>query len=185
TICSARFAMAVALARSTSAALAPDNAAPGTCPKNPRRMFSRSTRRRVSCNCSSNNGLSMDCDSCSASSRDSTGISGTGGNCGCGGGGLNILFTAAFTAPPIRAGTTTSATALPHLLRQAVDVDVLHNAVSHVPLALHPFLEEAVPACQRTFECLYHYRITSAYTSRYTIKFKELKGKPQQLAYNR
>src|SRR5690606_9027094 len=176
--------MVAALERSTSAALAPDSAAPGTCPKNPRRMFSMSTRRRVSCNCSSNSGLSMDCASCSASSRDSKGISGTCGNCGCGGGGLNMLFTTAFTAPPIRAGTTTSAITLPHLLSQAVDVDVLHNAVSHVPLALHPFLEETVPACQRTFECLYHYHITRAYTSRYTIKFKELKGKPQQLAYN-
>src|SRR5690606_4373316 len=113
---------------------------------------------------------------------DSTGTSGTGGNCGGGGGGLTTLFTAAFTAAPIRAGTTTSAITLPHLLRQAVDVNVLHNAVSHVPLALHPFLEETVPTCQRTFECLYHYRITRAYTSRYTIKFKELKGKPQQLA---
>src|SRR5690606_7945294 len=172
------FAMAAALARSTSAALAPDNAAPGTCSKNPRRMFSMSTRRRLSCNCSSNSGLSMDCASCSSSSLASTVTSGTGGSGGCGGGGLNALFTTAFTAPPIRAGTTTSATALPHLLRQAVDVNVLHNAVSHVPLALHPFLEEAVPACQRTFECLYHYRITRAYTSRYTIKFKELKGKP-------
>src|SRR5690606_33322778 len=178
-------AMAAALARSTSAALAPDNAAPGTCPKNPRRMFSMSTRRRVSCNCSSNSGLSMDCASCSASSRDSTGISGTGGNCGCRGGGLNTLFTAVFTIPPIRTGTATSAITLPHLLRQAIDVNVLHNAVSHVPLALHPFLEEAVPACQRTFECLYHYRITRAYTSRYTIKFKARKGKPQQLASNR
>src|SRR5690606_1821091 len=105
-------------------------------------MFSISTRRRVSCNCSSNSGLSMDCASCSASSRDSTGTSGTGGNCGGGGGGLTTLFTAAFTAAPIRAGTTTSAITLPHLLRQAVDVNVLHNAVSHVPLALHPFLEE-------------------------------------------
>src|SRR5690606_22318828 len=103
-------------------------------------------------NCSSNSGLSMDCASCSASSRDSTGISGTGGNCGCRGRGLNMLFTAAFTTPPIRAGITTCATALPHLLRQAVDVNVIHNAVSYVPLALHPFLAEAVPACRRTFE---------------------------------
>src|SRR5690606_10147726 len=170
--------MAAALERSTSAALAPDSAAPGTCPKNPRRIFSKSPRRRFSCICSSNNGWSSDCASGSASSRDSTGISGTGGNCGRRGGGLTILFTTAFAAPPIIAGTTTSAITLPHLLRQAVDVDVLHNSVSHVPLALHPFLEEAVPACQRTFECLYHYRITRAYTSRYTIKFKELKGKP-------
>src|SRR5690606_600369 len=144
-----------------------------------------STRRRVSCNCSSNSGLSMDCASCSASSRDSTGISGTCGNCSRGGGGLNMLFTNAFTAPPMRAATTTTAITLPHLLSQAVEVDVIHNAVSRVPLATPPCLEEAVPACQRTFECLYHYRITSAYTSRYTIKFKARKGKPQQLAYNR
>src|SRR5690606_8775108 len=111
-------------------------------------MFSMSTRRRVSCNCSSNSGLSMDCASCSASSRDSTGVSGTGGNCGCFGGGLNMLFTTAFTTAPTRAAATASAITIPHLLRQAVDVNVLHNSVSHVPLVLHPFLEEAVPACQ-------------------------------------
>src|SRR5690606_17548760 len=100
-----------------------------------------------------------------------------GGNCGRRGGGLTILFTTAFAAPPIIAGTTTSAITLPHRLRPPVDVEVLHNSASHVPLTLHPSIQQAVPACQSTFECLYHFRSTRAYTRRYTIKFKELKGK--------